>query len=76
LLKETLRVNRIEFRPIISGNLLRHPAFKKYELCTEREEPNVEILHKNGLYVGNSQFVNYRKVDRLLEILNEVIPNV
>ncbi len=76
LLKETLRVNMIEFRPIISGNLLRHPAFKKYELCTEREEPNVEILHKNGLYVGNSQFVNYRKVDRLLEILNEVIPNV
>jgi len=76
LLKETLRVNEIEFRPIISGNLLRHPAFKKYELCTEREEPNVEILHKNGLYVGNSQFVNYRKVDRLLEILNEVIPNV
>ena len=76
LLKETLRVNRIEFRPIISGNLLRHPAFKKYELCTEREEPNVEILHKNGLYVGNSQFVNYKKVDRLLEILNEVIPNV
>ena len=68
--------NHIEFRPIISGNLLRHPAFRKYELCTQKEEPNVEILHKNGLYVGNSQFVNDRKVDRLLEILSEVVPNV
>ena len=68
--------NEIEFRPIISGNLLRHPAFKKYDLCTQKEEPNVEILHKNGLYVGNSQFVNDRKVDRLLEILSEVVPNV
>lgn len=75
-LKQTLRANEIEYRPIISGNLLRHPAFRKYELCTQRKEPNVEILHKNGLYVGNSQFVDDRKVDKLLEILNEVIPNV
>jgi len=75
-IKGTLMRNKIEFRPIISGNLLRHPAFRKYELCTQKEEPNVEILHKNGLYVGNSQFVNDRKVDRLLEILSEVVPNV
>ena len=75
-IKRTLMLNEIEFRPIISGNLLRHPAFRKYELCTQKEEPNVEILHKNGLYVGNSQFVDDRKVDRLLQILSEVVPNV
>tara|TARA_B100001540_G_C15752632_1_gene617737 strand:- start:250 stop:1428 length:1179 start_codon:yes stop_codon:yes gene_type:complete len=75
-IKETLNLNEIEFRPIISGNLLRHPAFRRYELCTQKEEPNVEILHKNGIYVGNNQFVNDRKVDRLLEILSEVVPNV
>jgi len=75
-IKGTLMLNEIEFRPIISGNLLRHPAFRKYELCTQKEEPNVEILHKNGLYVGNSQFVNDRKVDQLLKILSEVVPNV
>ena len=75
-IKRTLMLNEIEFRPIISGNLLRHPAFRKYELCTQKEEPNVEILHKNGLYVGNSQFVDDRKVDRLLQILSGVVPNV
>ena len=72
ILKNVLEKNQIEYRPIISGNLLRHPAFKKYKLCTEREVPNVEILHTNGLYVGNSQFVTSKKVDRLIQILEEV----
>lgn len=72
VLKKVLTNNQIEYRPIISGNLLRHPAFKKYELCTQRENPNVEILHRNGLYVGNSQFVTHKKVDRLLQILEQV----
>jgi CDP-6-deoxy-D-xylo-4-hexulose-3-dehydrase len=71
-LKEVLQRNQIEYRPIISGNLLRHPAFKKYKLCTEREVPNVEILHNNGLYVGNSQFVTSEKINKLINILEEV----
>ena len=69
ILKDKLREEGIEYRPIISGNLLRHPAFRKYKLCTERENPNVCTLHRNGLYVGNSQFVNTKKVDRLIEVM-------
>lgn len=72
VLKKVLTKNEIEYRPIISGNLLRHPAFQQYKLCTQRENPNVETLHKNGLYVGNSQFVTDKKVDRLLQILSQV----
>lgn len=59
----------IEYRPIISGNILLHPAFKKYKLCTKKEIPNVHILHKNGMYVGNSQFVNSEKIDTLISIM-------
>lgn len=59
----------IEYRPIISGNILLHPAFKRYKLCTKKEIPNVHILHKNGMYVGNSQFVNYEKIDKLISIM-------
>ena len=69
ILKGKLKEEGIEYRPIISGNLLRHPAFNKYKLCTERENPNVCTLHRNGLYVGNSQFVNKKKVDRLIEVM-------
>jgi CDP-6-deoxy-D-xylo-4-hexulose-3-dehydrase len=74
--KKALKDNQIEYRPIISGNLLRHPAFRKYKLCTKKESPNVETLHKNGVYVGNSQFVNSKKVDTLIKILEEVNSNV
>lgn len=68
-LKEKLKENRIEYRPIISGNLLLHPAFSRYKLCTERQTPNVSILHHNGLYVGNSQFVTINKIDRLIFLM-------
>ena len=68
-LKKTFKKEGIEYRPIISGNLLRHPAFKRFSLCTERENPNVCLLHKNGLYVGNSQFVTKEKIDRLILIM-------
>lgn len=70
-IKEELKKNDIEYRPIISGNLLRHPAFVNYKLCTKKQNPNVEILHKNGVYVGNSQFVTTKKIDSLIRILNE-----
>jgi CDP-6-deoxy-D-xylo-4-hexulose-3-dehydrase len=68
-IKNTLNFENIEYRPIISGNILRHPAFRKYNLCTKKENPNVEILHNNGLYVGNSQFVTKKKIDRLISIM-------
>lgn len=72
-LKEMLKKNKIEYRPIISGNLLRHPAFSKYKLCTERKVSNVEILHTQGLYVGNSQFVTKKQIDHLFKILEEYV---
>jgi hypothetical protein len=43
-----------------------------YKLCTQRENPNVETLHKNGLYVGNSQYVTKKKIDKLFNILSGI----
>lgn len=69
LIKNNCKDSGIEYRPIISGKILMHPAFKKYKLCTKKENPNVDILHKNGMYVGNSQFVNKEKIDKLVSIM-------
>lgn len=68
-LKKQLKTNGIEYRPIISGNLLLHPAFKKYKLCTSKKDSNVSVLHNNGLYVGNSQFVTKKQIDRLIALM-------
>jgi len=69
-LKQVFKDEGIEYRPVISGNLLYHPAFRKYSLCTQRETPNVNILHDHGLYVGNSQFVCFDKLQHLIQLMD------
>lgn len=71
-LKNIFDSKEIEHRPIVSGNLLRHPAFKKYEVCTRKDELNVEVLHTSGVYVGNSHFVTSQQMKVLSNILDNI----
>jgi len=71
-LKEIFDSKGIEHRPIVSGNLLRHPAFKKYNVFTEKENLNVEILHTSGVYVGNNHFVTPDQMKVLSNILDNI----
>ena len=70
-LKEIFDSKGIEHRPIVSGNLLRHPAFKKYQVCSGKDYLNVELLHTNGVYVGNNHFVT----DDQMNVLQHIIDN-
>ena len=63
---DELRLERIEFRPVVGGNLLKQPFLKGYEA----DCPNADILHDRGLYVGNSQFVTEQMIHRLAMILD------
>lgn len=58
--------NGIEHRPIISGNLLRQPFLKEYTITSKKEKLTVDIVHENGIYLGNNQYIG-RKELRLLE---------
>tara|TARA_Y100000389_G_scaffold107845_1_gene104891 strand:+ start:5547 stop:6683 length:1137 start_codon:yes stop_codon:yes gene_type:complete len=65
-LKILLKENDIEYRPIVSGNLLKHPFLAKWK----KPMPNADILNDRGLYIGNNQFVNtvnIKKLDALVE---------
>ena len=43
----------IENRPIISGNFLKQPALRKYNLKQKSEDfPNANFVHEHGLFVG------------------------
>lgn len=70
-LKNCFIDNNIEYRPIVSGNLLRHPFLSNFNL-----EPNsfnnIELVHSNGLYIGNNQFVTKNNLNKL----NEIIKNL
>lgn len=62
---------QIEYRPIVSGNLLKHPFLKEYSIETEGPH-TVDLLHEYGVYIGNSHFVNEDNMKLLDMILKGI----
>jgi CDP-6-deoxy-D-xylo-4-hexulose-3-dehydrase len=65
-LKQKFAEIGIEYRPIISGNLLKQPFLKGYDIITNKDTLTIEFIHNNGIYLGNNHFVNEKEL-RLLE---------
>ncbi|KHD38319.1 CDP-4-keto-6-deoxy-D-glucose-3-dehydrase [Clostridium acetobutylicum] len=61
----------VETRPIISGNLLKQPFLKKYH--NESEFKNANLIHDNGFYIGNNQFVDGVRLKKLESILDKLM---
>jgi CDP-6-deoxy-D-xylo-4-hexulose-3-dehydrase len=57
-MKETFEKNGVEHRPIVGGNLLRQPFLKGYKFGVPKKNSNVDLLNDNGVYIGNSHFVD------------------
>lgn len=55
----------VEYRPIVSGNLLLHPFLKKWKDTVS--VPNATIINDNGVYVGNNQFVTKEMLFKVFE---------
>jgi CDP-6-deoxy-D-xylo-4-hexulose-3-dehydrase len=64
--------HNIEYRPLVAGNLLRHPFLKKYSFSYYKETYNADIIHELGLYIGNSQFVKSKNLKLLNSIIQEI----
>jgi len=75
-LAETLRSKfdevGIEHRPIIGGNLLKQPFLNRYNIETQKEELNVDLVHYNGIYLGNNHFIGNKEIKLLDRILKEL----
>jgi len=63
--------NGIEYRPVVGGNLLRQP-YLNYKIETDKDVLNVDMLHDNGIYIGNSQFVGTKEINLLDKIIKEL----
>jgi len=61
----------IEYRPIVGGNLLKQP-YVKYKIEESLENTNVDIIHFNGVYIGNSQFVTKNNMNTLKKIVDQL----
>jgi len=61
----------IEYRPVVGGNLLKQP-YLNYKIECKESDLNVNIIHENGIYIGNSQFVSKKDLQFLQNILEEI----
>lgn len=61
---------KIEFRPLIAGNLLRHPMMNMVN--THRYHPMADYLHDNSYYIGNNEWVTTDQVKKLVSELNKI----
>lgn len=65
--QKKLKDSEVESRPIIGGNLLRQPFLRNFGQSSDFK--NAEIIHLNGFYIGNNQFVNDERLETLKRIL-------
>jgi CDP-6-deoxy-D-xylo-4-hexulose-3-dehydrase len=75
-LKDIFKQNKIEYRPIVGGNLLSQPFLKGYSLAYSDGKNNVDIIESNGIYIGNNQFVSEDNIKLLDEILSSLLLEV
>lgn len=70
-MKESFVANGIEYRPVVSGNLLKQPFLKGYTI--EGKGPfNVDIVHDQGVYIGNSHFVTKEDMKFLGKVVGDI----
>ncbi|NBO22099.1 DegT/DnrJ/EryC1/StrS aminotransferase family protein, partial [bacterium] len=72
LLMREFDKHNIEYRPIVSGNLLSHPFLEGYKICSNKSLNNVELLNEYGVYLGNSHFVGRRHMKKLAKIVDGI----
>tara|TARA_B100000886_G_scaffold334663_1_gene290537 strand:+ start:6514 stop:7707 length:1194 start_codon:yes stop_codon:yes gene_type:complete len=70
-----LEENNIQTRPIFSGNILRHPAFKN--LINSRNHlnnfKNSDYIMRNGILIGCHQGLNLNNLDYIHDKINKFI---
>lgn len=58
----------VEIRPVVGGNMVQQPFFRKYIPKNNIKTPNAELIHKNGLYFGNNPDMTDDDIKTILKI--------
>ena len=62
----------VEYRPIVGGNLLKQPYLNYNIVSKNTDRLNVDIIHENGIYIGNNQFVGETELKLLSNIIKKI----
>ena len=64
-----LQENKIDCRPIVTGNFTRNEVMKFFDYEISGDLKNADYLHNNGFFVGNSQACLEKEIKYLKRIL-------
>lgn len=64
-----LEENRIDCRPIVTGNFTRNEVMKFFDYEIHNELKNADYLHDNGFFIGNSQICLENEIKFLAQVL-------
>lgn len=65
-----LKRNKIDVRPIVSGNFTRNEVIKFFDSEIFGELKNADHLHENGFFVGNHHYDISEKIIQLRELID------
>ena len=71
-MKETFAENGIEYRPVVAGNLLAQPFLNGYEIETSKDRTNADLVHTQGVYIGNNHFVTEKDMAFLKQVVEKI----
>ena len=67
---DILQKNKVECRPIVTGNFVRNEVMKYFDYEVHKELKNANYLHDNGFFVGNSHENLTKNINLLRDILS------
>lgn len=62
--------DRVEIRPIVGGDMVAQPFFKKYmpDFVKHFNNSNARLVHEQGLYFGNNPELTEKEIDEIIKI--------
>lgn len=72
-LTDYLENKGVETRPIVAGNLARHPVGRLFENFADGSFPGADYIHQQGFYLGLSPMQEDGVLDRLVECFEDFL---
>lgn len=63
----------VETRPVVAGNLARHPVAARRPELASIDMPGVDHVHQHGFYIGLHPFLEDDKIDRVAEVITSFV---
>lgn len=68
-----LEESGVETRPVVAGNLARHPAAQVFPAFAERKFPGADAIHQRGFYIGLSPMLTDSNMDDLIACFDKFL---